>query len=58
MTKGISEKQRRGRMAALTINCQCRFSDAWRCAKDRNSRAVACGCECHKRKVSTGKGSV
>ena len=28
--------------------CQCRFSDAWRCAKDRQlTQQIACHCECH-----------
>lgn len=30
-------------------SCQCRFSDAWRCARDLSLPGqIACYCECHK----------
>ena len=29
--------------------CNCRFSDAWRCAKDQNLVGqIACYCKCHQ----------
>ena len=28
--------------------CLCKFSDAWRCARSRNSSDVACSCRCHR----------
>lgn len=30
------------------IGCQCRYSDAWRCAGDRRLTTVACSCACHR----------
>jgi hypothetical protein len=31
-------------------NCEigCKFSDAWRCAKDQRYFRIACQCECHR----------
>jgi len=28
--------------------CSCKKSDSWRCAKEQNSRDLACSCGCHK----------
>lgn len=35
-------------MGTLRQECQCRFSDSWRCAKDQNLFSLACPCKCHK----------
>jgi hypothetical protein len=28
--------------------CFCKFSDAWRCAREKNLPTIACQCECHR----------
>ena len=35
---------------AVDVECQCRFNDAWRCAKDQGiTDQIACKCSCHSR---------
>ena len=31
----------------MTRNCDCKRSDAWRCARDRGLDAIVCHCACH-----------
>lgn len=32
----------------MSRTCNCRRSDAWRCAVDQGSSSVACSCACHR----------
>ncbi len=31
--------------------CNCKKSDAWRCAREQSLRTVACHCACHRRRI-------
>lgn len=41
----LSEK---AQLDLIETKCSCRMSDAWRCAKDQNSRELSCSCSCHR----------
>lgn len=36
--------------------CDCKKSDAWRCAVDKNLITVSCHCLCHRRMPATVRG--
>jgi len=44
----ILRSAKRAKKLLATPECGCRFSDAWKCAVDKNLKRIACGCECHK----------
>jgi hypothetical protein len=42
----IEEEIARGSGVGIA-QCGCNFSDAWRCARDRNLATITCPCPCH-----------